>query len=113
MGEQVRIIDLARKVIRLAGRVPDRDVPIAITGIRPGEKLAEELYEADVESGPTAHPGIRASHPPVPDAVSLRRRLATLERLVTSGTNEEIVHALGARGVAPADQTVVVVGEAS
>jgi FlaA1/EpsC-like NDP-sugar epimerase len=113
MGEQVKIIDLARKVIRLAGRVPDRDIEIAITGIRPGEKLAEELYEADLESLPTSHPGIRASHPPVPDAVSLRRRLATLERLVTTGTNDELIHALGARPAIREEQAVVVVGEAS
>jgi FlaA1/EpsC-like NDP-sugar epimerase len=113
MGEQVRIIDLARKVIRLAGRVPDRDIAIAITGIRPGEKLAEELYEPDVESTPTSHPGIRATRPPMPEAISLRSRLATLERLVVSGTNEELIRALGARRAAPSEEQLVVVGEAS
>jgi FlaA1/EpsC-like NDP-sugar epimerase len=119
MGEQVRIIDLARKVIRLAGRVPDRDVPIAITGIRPGEKLAEELFEPDVASSPTDHPGIRATQPPLPDPVSLRRRLAELDGLVAEGRDEELLEALGAkpRGaperVAVVEERIVAVGEAS
>jgi FlaA1/EpsC-like NDP-sugar epimerase len=112
MGEQVRIIDLARKVIRLAGRVPDRDIPIAITGIRPGEKLAEELYEPDVGSEPTAHPGIRATRPPIPDTAPLRRRLAQLERLVADGQHEELVETLGAIRT-PMPDPMVVVGEAS
>ena len=97
MGEQVRIIDLARKVIRLAGRVPDRDVPITITGIRPGEKLAEELYEPEVGSSPTDHPGIRAAQPPLPDRDGLLRRLGELERLVADGRDDELIEALGAK----------------
>jgi FlaA1/EpsC-like NDP-sugar epimerase len=119
MGEQVRIIDLARKVIRLSGRVPDRDVPITITGIRPGEKLAEELFEPDVASSPTDHPGIRATQPPLPDPVSLRRRLAELDRLVADGRNEELIGALGAKPrvvpeeVVVVDERIVAVGEAS
>ena len=112
MGEQVRIIDLARKVIRLAGRVPDRDIPIAITGIRPGEKLVEELYEPDIGSEPTDHEGIRATKPPIPETAPLRRRLANLERLVMDGHNDELIAALGA-GRMPLSEPVVVVGEAS
>jgi FlaA1/EpsC-like NDP-sugar epimerase len=47
MGEPIRILDLARMMITLAGLVPDRDMPIVYTGLRPGEKLDEELMTAD------------------------------------------------------------------
>jgi FlaA1/EpsC-like NDP-sugar epimerase len=64
MGEPVRIADLARNMIRLAGRTirdaqtPDGDVEIAFTGLRPGEKMFEELVIGDgIEQ--TRHPGIR------------------------------------------------------
>ena len=46
MGEPVRIIDLARDMIRLSGLEPDRDIAIEIVGVRPGEKLDEDLFEA-------------------------------------------------------------------
>ena len=47
MGEPVRIVDLARDLIRLSGLEPDRDIEIRYTGLRPGEKLFEELFGAD------------------------------------------------------------------
>ena len=55
MGEPVKIVDLARDMIRLSGLVPDEDVHIEFTGIRPGEKLFEELGTADDKVGPTGH----------------------------------------------------------
>jgi hypothetical protein len=60
MGEPVRIVDLARKMVLLSGLKPDEDIRIEFTGIRPGEKLFEELsaYEEDTVSTP--HEQIRA-----------------------------------------------------
>jgi len=58
MGEPVRIFDLAKDLIRLSGLEPDEDIEIAITGIRPGEKLTEILWEEDTTYDQTEHPDI-------------------------------------------------------
>jgi FlaA1/EpsC-like NDP-sugar epimerase len=58
MGKPVRVLDLARNLIRLSGFVPNRDIPIEITGLRPGEKLSEELYSETENMGMTRHPKI-------------------------------------------------------
>lgn len=58
MGEPVKIRYLAEQMIRLAGKVPDVDVPIVYTGLRPGEKLFEELFHHDECHTATAHPKI-------------------------------------------------------
>lgn len=58
MGEPIKIVDLAREMIRLSGYEPDVDIPIIFTGVRPGEKLFEELLGAEEGSEPTEHPKI-------------------------------------------------------
>ena len=57
MGEPVKIVDLARQMIRLAGLRPDEDVEIRFTGLRPGEKLYEELFHGQEPPVPTGYPG--------------------------------------------------------
>jgi FlaA1/EpsC-like NDP-sugar epimerase len=100
MGEPVRIVDLAQNMIRLSGkepRLPDdptvgsRDIRIAFTGSRPGEKIHEELYTDDDAIGETSHPKImRLSRAPV-DPNWLADQLFDLERLADEGDTLEVV----------------------
>ena len=64
MGEQIRIVDLAKDLISLSGLTPGEDIEIVFTGIRPGEKLYEELFQEGEEALPTAHEKIFRTHSP-------------------------------------------------
>jgi O-antigen biosynthesis protein WbqV len=83
MGEPVRIVDLARQMIRLAGLHPDRDIEIAFTGPRPGEKLHEELFHAGEQLVETAHEGIRLARPRAAEAETLARAIDAIAALAT------------------------------
>ena len=62
MGEPVKIVDLARKMIRLSGYKPDEDIQIVFTGLRPGEKLYEEVLCSAEDTDPTSHDRVRVAH---------------------------------------------------
>jgi FlaA1/EpsC-like NDP-sugar epimerase len=81
MGEPVRIVDLARDLIRLSG-LPPHAMEIVFSGVRPGEKLYEELYFADERELPTGHPKLHSAlHRPI-DLAELRESLHDLKELV-------------------------------
>jgi O-antigen biosynthesis protein WbqV len=86
----VSILDLARRLIRLSGLVPGRDIGIEVVGPRPGEKLVEDLLDPEDETMPSGHPGIVLSRPPVPNRPALRRALRELDTLVSEGETEEL-----------------------
>ena len=96
MGAPVKIVDLAEKMIRLAGLVPQRDIAIQFTGIRPGEKLYEELSTTGEELMPTAHRDISvfrgetgwSSH-------ELRRELDLLRAALDQRSTEKALRVLG------------------
>jgi FlaA1/EpsC-like NDP-sugar epimerase len=91
MGEPVKIVDLAHNMIRLSGKEPERDIPVEFIGVRPGEKLHEELWGEDEESAVTSHPKIlRAASQPV-DPAWLEEEVAELERLVDAGETVQVV----------------------
>jgi FlaA1/EpsC-like NDP-sugar epimerase len=78
MGEPVKIVDLARQMIRLAGLKPDKEVKIEYIGLRPGEKLYEELFHANEPLVPTDSAGIRLAAPRTIDYTMLSRSLDEL-----------------------------------
>jgi O-antigen biosynthesis protein WbqV len=91
MGEPIRIADLARQMIRLAGRRPDRDVQIVFTGLRPGEKLNEELFHAGEALQPTVLKGIMLAAPRTTDYAFLARGLDELQAAVHAGRVDTVL----------------------
>lgn len=80
MGEPVKIMDLARQIIRLAGLQPEKDIPIQIIGLRPGEKLHEALLHEQETPVPTACEGLTLAAPRTPDLALMARTIDELER---------------------------------
>jgi FlaA1/EpsC-like NDP-sugar epimerase len=102
----VKIVDLARNMIRLSGSEPDRDIAIEFIGVRPGEKLHEELWSEAETVTPSSHEAILlVTRPPI-DPEWLEAELVALEQLVQSGDTLELVGKLNALVGAPQRATV-------
>ena len=80
MGQPVRIVDLAERIIRLSGLEPGRDIQITFTGIRPGERLHEILFAREEETTDIGIPGIVATKPVQPSLEAIRAWVAMLEQ---------------------------------
>jgi FlaA1/EpsC-like NDP-sugar epimerase len=106
MGQPVNIHDLARRVVRLAGLVPERDIAIKIVGTRPGERLVEEITDPEEHPVPSTHPGIVVSRPSVPDRATLKRALEELELLAVHGRGDEVAAKLKASWRRPTQEAM-------
>ncbi|MGB8213683.1 MAG: nucleoside-diphosphate sugar epimerase/dehydratase [Anaerolineales bacterium] len=116
MGQQVRILDLAEDLIRLSGLEPGKDIEIVFTGIRPGEKLSEDLWGDGMEYKKTNHPEIfraEAEEGILPS--DLEKVIEELHHLAREGEDSAIIHLLdetipdgNIRAMPPADLAALV-----
>jgi FlaA1/EpsC-like NDP-sugar epimerase len=111
MGDQVKIVDLARNLIELSGLVPDIDISIKFTGLRPGEKLYEELFiEGEQGARSTKHPKIFVVGALKHDSSQLRSAVAALEAAAQAGDADAIYTLLRSLniGYAPSPHDITV-----
>jgi FlaA1/EpsC-like NDP-sugar epimerase len=94
MGEPVRILDLAEKLIRFSGRVPGKDIQIVFTGLRPGEKLTEEQISALEATVPTSTEKIRISQTTESAGPELVQKLSRLFAFLDAGDREGLLATL-------------------
>jgi FlaA1/EpsC-like NDP-sugar epimerase len=93
MGEPIRIVEMARNLITMAGRIPDGEIPIVFTGLRPGEKLFEELLTEEEEQSVLIRNRINVAKSPPPPA-DLARWLRVLQERAEAGDREGILQTI-------------------
>ncbi|RDV04738.1 SDR family NAD(P)-dependent oxidoreductase [Undibacter mobilis] len=96
MGQPVKIVDLAERIIRLSGLEPGRDIQIAFTGVRPGERLHEILFSSEEEMAEIGLAGIVAAKPVQASLDAVRVWLATVEQAIERNERETIYDVLRA-----------------
>ena len=91
MGKPVKIIDLANKMIRLAGFTPDKEIKIKIVGLRPGEKLYEELLKDDSKTLPTHHEKIMVAQEMIDNFEEVNNEIEILIGIANKYSNNQVV----------------------
>jgi Predicted nucleoside-diphosphate sugar epimerases len=94
MGEPVRILDLATRMIKLSGFEPDTDIKIVYTGLRPGEKLYEELLSDDTKTLPTPNEKIMISKDPHMDFDEIDTKVNCITKAALRQDKIEVVRLL-------------------
>jgi O-antigen biosynthesis protein WbqV len=96
MGKSVKILDIARRMILLHGKRPDEDIKITFTGVRPGEKLFEDLFNDGEVRLQSSLVGVHTARSESVPLEHINEVIARLEALAAAGDNEEIMKTLGA-----------------
>jgi FlaA1/EpsC-like NDP-sugar epimerase len=91
MGQPVKVIDLARNMIRLAGMIPDVEIKIQYVGLRPGEKLFEELLHQSEDDIPTHHPKIMIARVREQNFAEISKNLEIMSEVLQAQNNLEMV----------------------
>lgn len=108
MGKPVKIVELAQQMIRLAGLRPEKDIAITYTGLRPGEKLHEELFHEREALVETSHPGLKLAAPRTVNLELLSRSIDELSELAITRQRDEMLALLSR--LVPEYQTVAPAG---
>jgi FlaA1/EpsC-like NDP-sugar epimerase len=114
MGEQIKVLDVARHLIRLSGYVPGEDMQIVFTGLRPGEKLYEELQGKTEDAEPSGIDKVtRICREPLSDWPQVERQILELIRLARRGRMPEVLQRLreivpSYRGALPSQKTTAI-----
>ena len=90
MGKPIKIVDLARQMILLAGRSPNKDIKIEFTGLRPGEKLFEEILHDSEPPRETCYPAVLLAAPRTVDLPILLKQIEEVVATATSGDTTEM-----------------------
>lgn len=91
MGKPVKVLDLAKKMIRLAGYIPNKDIKIKIIGLRPGEKLYEELLNNSAQNLTTHHDKIMVAIEVCDEYKVINQQVEELIQIANSGNNNQLV----------------------
>ena len=94
MGSPIKIYDLATDLIKLSGLVPNEDIEIKVTGLRPGEKLYEELLMSEEGLEETRHDKIFIGRPTYTDIEELKRNLNSLRFIIDNNNEEDIKNSI-------------------
>ena len=95
MGKPVKILDMANEMIKLAGLTPNEDIEIKITGLRPGERLYEDLFDDAEELLPTSHAAMMAARPRVADRAFVEKGISAMVQAAGRGEDATVRELMG------------------